>query len=367
MELTRRSVLALPLVLLCGCTGEEPAAAMTLRYWRGGLAEPVVEEAVTAFGIAAQPVAGAYEALAGGPGIVAIKGEDIAGQLVAAESFVDLNTLGAGELGSSLVAWKLRQGRTVDGQQIGLPTDVAPTVLFYRSDLVDEVPGDWEGYLQAGERLRRSRPELGWLRTAAELFMAVVGQAKKRFVDERNRYVGDQEHVERAWNLAVELIDRGLGATAAKATGVATAIGPPRLGAGLGEPWRAAIGPVGGGTETGGFLAVPATGSDHTKGYEVIRWLLAPDRQTSAFTAAGLYPSSPAAYLRDELDTPDAEVFAAAAAGRNVVYESPTDAGFAAIFVREMAAVDAGRVSGIDGWAAAQRAAEAFAEEQGVD
>jgi multiple sugar transport system substrate-binding protein len=60
-----------------------------------------------------------------------------------------------------LVPFSLQQARTADGRLCAMPADVGPGGLFYRADVLEkagigeeELTGSWEGFFEAGEKLR---------------------------------------------------------------------------------------------------------------------------------------------------------------------------------------------------------------------
>src|SRR5207253_1807881 len=88
------------------------------------------------------------------------------------DKFYDLNTLGADKIKNDYLEWKWNQGMAAKGQQIGLPTDIGPTVMYYRSDLFKQAglpyePDDvaakiktWDDFLKAGVQLKEKTGKL---------------------------------------------------------------------------------------------------------------------------------------------------------------------------------------------------------------
>lgn len=67
----------------------------------------------------------------------------------AQDKFYNLNDLGAKDIQANYLDWKWKQASSVDGSfQLGLPTDIGPTVVYYRTDLAEEagLPSDSEGF-----------------------------------------------------------------------------------------------------------------------------------------------------------------------------------------------------------------------------
>ncbi|GAA2470116.1 extracellular solute-binding protein [Winogradskya humida] len=401
------------------CSGEPAGskAVSALWCWPGGLSEKVVADAVTTYAsrtdLRPAIFTGDYlsqmwpplEKGSGVPAIAGIKGEDIASLLPRADRFVDLNSLGAQDLAGTYLPWKMQQGSTIDGQQIGLPIDIGPTAMFYRSDIfgraglptepdaVTALMPTWEKYLDAGEKLHKALPGVHWLRNGAEIFSTAIGQARQRFVDESNHFIGDQQHVRDAWKIAVELIERGLSAgispdeheawaAALTAGKLATETGAAWHSADIEEDapaqiglWRVAAGPAAGANTGGSFLAIPAAGAGHELSFEIIKWLLSVDNQARNFTDAALFPAAPAAYTMSALTEPDTYfggqvtvgVFGASAEKLQRAYEAPSDAGIEKLYLKELDVVEKGGRTGDQGWSAAVTAARTYAVSQGVN
>lgn len=69
--------------------------------------------------------------------------------LGAQDKFYNLNDLGAKDIQANYLDWKWKQASSVDGSfQLGLPTDIGPTVVYYRTDLAEAagLPSDPEGF-----------------------------------------------------------------------------------------------------------------------------------------------------------------------------------------------------------------------------
>ena len=388
--------------------------ATTMWIWPGGLDDAMVAEAVRHFGgttkLSVSTVEGNYlERLtpvldgAGAPSVAGIKGEDISSVLPRADLFVDLNTLGAGDLQDDYLDWKWRQGSTLDNRLVGFPIDTGPTALFYRYDVfrraglpaepddVADAAKDWPGYLALGRRLVRKLPSVRLFCNAADLFSSCVGQSTRRYVSETNNYIGDSDAVRAAWDIAVESIGMGVSAgivnddtkrfPAYEAGTVASDTGPAWLAqdlagsaAGSAGKWRVANGCADGANQGGSFLAIPAAGGGHETAFEVIRWLLSPANQAKMFAGAKLFPSAPAAFQMPELLAPDpffggqrtTKVFAASAGKAKLSYEAPSDAAIEQIFLGHLQKLEAGATTAAAAWTAAVDEGRKLAVSRGV-
>ncbi|WP_326812860.1 extracellular solute-binding protein [Streptomyces scopuliridis] len=352
-----------------GSTGRD----MTLWYWTGGLSDKVVDGARTRFTeVALKPaqIGGYFKSkllttMAGRayvPDITGLKGEDMASYLLNADQFIDLRTLGADKLKDRYLPWKWAEGVAPGGEVVGLPIDTGPVAHYYRPAVFERAglptdPADvsaeldtWDRYLAAGERLRKRVPGAHMLIDALSVYQYVIAQGTRRYVDRERRFIGDQEHVRRAWDISVEAYRRGLCSTLVTGTPDANAatekgLLPSQFGASWaagdlkltvprteGE-WRVAALPGGAANNGGSFLAITKFCREPERAFEIISWLLNPDNQTRGFVDATLFPSTPASFAQRAMREPDPyfggqitiEVFGPAAEKVPVAYHSPYD------------------------------------------
>jgi len=421
--ISRRSLLgmgaAAGALVAAGCAdgSNDAAAGATLLWtWPGGLSDTVLTDAAAHFAgatkLTSSVIEGDYKAqllevLDKGtnvPDIVGIKGEDIASLLPRADRFVDLATLGATEVQGEYLRWKWQQGSTFDGRLVGFPIDIGPTAMFYRADVfkkaglpdsparVSAAMASWNSFLVTGRKLVKAVPAVHLLASGTQLFGIRMSQSTKRFVDESNHFVGDQQHVRAAWDCAVQLAEWGLSAKVQSdsehwGTGIASGKFAVELGAawhaldiqqtapdtaGL---WRVAAGPAAGANYGGSFLAIPANARDPEQSFAIIRWLLSPENQARAFTDAALFPSTPSAYTMPAMTQPDAffggqrtvEVFGASAQKAPRVYEAPADSAIYQLFDKEFKAVEDGTKTAAEGWRDAVSGARSLATSLGVN
>jgi cellobiose transport system substrate-binding protein len=389
------------------------AKTTTLWYWAGGLSDKVVADAVTQFAgkttLKTSVIGGDFKqklvtTLASHrfvPDITGIKGEDIASFLPQAGQFVDLNTLGADKVADQFLPWKWKQGSTQDGKLIGYPIDIGPTAMYYRADMFEKagLPTDpdkvsaqlstWDAYYQAGLAIRKAYPKAYLINNLSSIFQVIVGQGTQRYIDESNKFIGDQQHIRGAWDTAVKAYTTGVDAkinddswNAAIGNGtLATELGAAwhaldieQAAPGTKGKWRVAAGPAAGANIGGSFLAVPKDGANHDLAFAVIQWILSPENQARGFTDAALFPSTPATYKMDALTGPDAffggqatiGVFGASAEKTPHAYEAPADAAVGAPYLNELINIETKGKKSDAAWADAVRAAKQIAQRQGV-
>jgi len=421
---TRRTVLGVGAAALAACVGcsnggnNTKAAGdetLLLWCWPGGLSDKVLAAATDHFAgqarLTVRIVEGDYKqqltsALDEGrdvPAIAGIKGEDVASLLPRADRFADLNTLGAGDVKGDYLPWKWQQGSTIDGQLIGFPIDIGPNAMFYRPGLfkkaglptepaaVSEAIPDWAAFLEVGSRCAKALPGVAFVASGTQVFSVCLGQGTKRFIDEGNNFIGAEAHVRRAWDFAVGVSRKGLGAAIQSddpkwASGIANGKFAVELGAAwhaqdieqvapaTRKAWRVAAASAAGANSGGSFLAIPAAADRKDLAMTVIKWLLSPDNQAAAFGDVGLFPSTPASYRMPALTAPDAffgdqrtiDVFGASAQKVHHVYEAPADATLADLYLKELKLVEAGKAAEA-AWRDAIAGARATATQLGVN
>ncbi|MBP2326494.1 cellobiose transport system substrate-binding protein [Kibdelosporangium banguiense] len=429
MELSRRRLIQLGTLGIAGAAFGGTAAcststaggsggggnAMDMWYWADGLSKNVVDEAVKQFGevtLKPQQIGGNFKeklvtTMASGdqfvPDITGIKGEDFASFAPQADRFVNLLDLGAGPLAGQYLDWKWRKGMTKDGKLIGFPIDIGPTAMFYRRDVFAKagLPAEpaqvaaqmstWEDYFAAGVQLKKAVPNAFMVSEAWSVFNLVVGQSQARYIDQSERFIGDQEHIRRAWDLTVRAIQLGIDGkvqantpdwNAGLAGGtIPSQTGPAWVAADLKSAakdttgkWGVALGPGGAANVGGSFLAVTKKCAKPDVAFKIISWILSPDNQAKGFTDSALFPSSPSTYTMPALTAPDpffggqvtTEVFGAAAKKIPVQYESPNDQAVSAPYATELTNVEANGKDPGAAWTDAVDQAKKIAQRLGV-
>ncbi|USQ84444.1 extracellular solute-binding protein [Streptomyces phaeoluteigriseus] len=353
-----------------GSTGRN----MVLWYWSGGLSDTVVKNARARYGstvnLQAIQIGGYYRSklittMAGRahiPDIAGLKGEDMASYLPNADQFVDLRTLGADTYKSLYLPWKWDQGIADDGSMIGFPIDCGPVAHLYQYDVFrkaglpyepDDVSKElntWERFFAAGEQLRKRIPGASLLTDVNAVFDNVVNQGSERYVDRDRHFIGDQEHVRHAWDLAVEakrrrLVSDLVTGTPDQLSAVEDGKLPSQLGASWatfdlknGVPrtkgrWRVADMPVRPANNGGSFLSITRACREPEQAFRLITWMLDANNQAQGYVDAGLFPSTPASYGLRQLRDPDpffggqvtTDVFGRAAQRIAIAYNSPFD------------------------------------------
>jgi cellobiose transport system substrate-binding protein len=289
--------------------------------------------------------------LAGGAGLSDVQGIEVARiaevTQTQADKFVDLNTLGAGELEDTFFPWKWTAATTSDGKVLGLGTDTGPLAICYRTDLFEQagLPTDreelasmwasWEDFLSVGRQYAANTPKgSAFMDSASGLYNAIIGQSETQYYDEDGNPIYDSNPaVQEAWDIAVQAIDAGLTAklkqfdqpwNQAFANGAFATIACPAwmIGyikgqagdAGAGK-WDVASIPGDGGNWGGSYLSIPAASEHQQEAYELIKWLTAPEQQVKMWTKSQHFPSSSTAAADPAVEAATDEYFNGAPLG----------------------------------------------------
>ena len=395
-----------------GSGGTKNGKNLTLWYWGGALSDKVVADAKTHFTevkLTASSIGGDFKqklttTLAAGtsvPDITGIKGEDIASFLPNANRFLDLNDLGFKKIADQYLGWKTKLAQTTDGKQVGFPIDIGPTALYYREDLFakaglptdpDKVAAEistWEQYFAIGAELKKASPKTFLVNNISSVFSMAVGQGTKFFIDDNNHFIGDEDHIKAAWDLAIRPYTLGVDAKINDQSWNA-AIGNGTLGTEIGAAWHALdieqaaphtkgkwrVAPMPGGpaNQGGSYLALPKQCRNPEEAFKIISWILSPANDARGFTDAAIFPAAPAAYKMPAMTGGDAffggqkiiEVFGPAASNIPVAYEAPADAAVYAPYATELTKIESSGKKPDDAWKDAVSQAKQIAQRQGV-
>jgi cellobiose transport system substrate-binding protein len=427
MELSRRTLIAGGFAAMLGSTVAGCSSSMNagstkknatgniaLWCWPGGLGKSVLDDTIAHFPdqhIKYSEIGGDFKqklltTFNGGtsiPDITGVKGEDIASVLPQANRFVDLKTVGADKILGDYLDWKVKQATTLDGKVIGIPIDIGPTALFYREDIFTAggLPGDpakvaaqlktWEDFLAAGLELKKANPKALIVSDATDMYGLIVNQGTARYIDKDNKFIGDQDHIRRAWDLAVKAIStkvdaKTLGGTPDWNAGLDQGTVPALTGAAwvaldvkaacktsTGK-WKLAPTPSGPANFGGSFLTITKNAADPAAAFEVIKYMLSADNEAKAFADAQIFPATPAAYDKPQLKAADPffggqvpiDVFGPAAKNIPIAYEAPLDAAVGAPYATALKTVQSGSKSSDAAWKDAVSQAKQIGKRQGV-
>jgi cellobiose transport system substrate-binding protein len=267
-----------------------------------------------------------YLAAGSGAGDVVMMEEGIIGDLVAqADKFTDLYSLGANDIKSDYLPYKIGGASTADGKKlIGLGTDVGPMAMCYRTDLfakaglptdrdqVSAMMSTWDAYETMGKQFAAKVKDSKWLDSATSVVQPMVMQLGDQwFNDKSNKFIGDTNpNFKQAWDYGLKLASEGLTGKFARWTDDWTAgfkkaawatqpcpgwmtgvISGDAGDAGKGK-WDIATIPGKGGNWGGSWLGIPAQGKHQKEAFELVKFLTGKQGQLDSFKEKGNFPSN---------------------------------------------------------------------------
>lgn len=245
----------------------------------------------------------------------------------AQDKFYNLNDLGAKDIASNYLDWKWKQASSIDGSfQLGLPTDIGPTVAYYRTDLAEQagLPTDpdqfsaaidtWDKFATVAKAFKEKTGK-PFTDLTDLLFNGLRDQSADEiyFSKADGSFIGDKNpQVKKAFDFTVKGIQEGwVGNTQLWSPEWNQAINDGDFEVMLGPAWMAgtiknakdtagkwkiAQLPEGAGNWGGSFLTLPKEGKHPKEAYEFIAWLVSKENQLKSFEVSGLFPSIPALY-----------------------------------------------------------------------
>ncbi|MEU5299048.1 ABC transporter substrate-binding protein [Streptomyces umbrinus] len=379
----------------CGAGNGSASAGtdhLSLWYWKGSLSDKLLATARRAVpGVPGLKVKGSQipdgdidskvrtslAARAYVPDLTVVNSDNLATFFPDENEFLDLRTLGAESVRDQYLDWKWEGCFAPSGRMIGFPLDAGPTALYYRRDLfrraglphepqeVAEEVSTWEKYLAAGRALRKGPGKPYLVSNVGNVFQQVLLQSPKQFVDADNRFIGDQAHVKRAWDLSVEILRQGLSARIVDGTpDYNAAMGGGRVASmttavwainGLKDTapktsgaWRLTTMPDGPANYGGSYVTLTRYCRDPEGAFAFVKWLLGPANQLKSYQEMALFPTTPAAYADSAMHKPDPffggqrpiDVFGPAAQKAPVVYFSPYEETANTPFFQELTNVE---------------------------
>ncbi|SER51870.1 cellobiose transport system substrate-binding protein [Gracilibacillus ureilyticus] len=296
----------------------------------------------------------------GAPDIAQIEISSIEKFFQAKDQFYNLNDYGAEDIAGNYLDWKWAQAQTDGSFQIGLPTDVGPTTMFYRIDVMEEagLPTDreevaaqidsWEAYYETAKTVKEKtgKPISD---TPKLVFNAIRDQEEQQYFNENDELI-IEDTVKEAYDFTTKMIAEGLigqndlwtpewGSAMAEGTYATLPGAPGWMVANVkgNAPdtnglWDIAKIPEGAGNWGGSFLTIPKESEHPEEAFAFISWLTAPEQQLKSFEIAGLFPSTPDVYENEDFlattdeffnGAPTAKIFAEAAQSVKTVYMGP--------------------------------------------
>ena len=306
-----------------------------------------------------------------------------------AGKFADLGEYGANDMAGDYLDWRWNQGVDLEGRVFGIPTDVGPMTICYRSDLFaeaglptnrDEVSAlwpTWEDFIAVGKKYVAATGN-SFLSSTGYIWNAVKNQSTEKFysADGSSLIYESNPQIKKAWDLSVAAtpIAANIGDwtadwNAGMNNGAYAVLTCPAWMMGyiqgqapdLAGAWDVATLPEGGGNWGGSQLTVPARAQYPDEAAAFIMWVLSAENQLKLFKASGQFPSTVAAYEDPELlafqseyfnNAPVGSIYAEGVKKLAPIYEGPKER----VIDQEFGAA-LGRIANGD-----QNASEAWAE-----
>ncbi|MGX9419374.1 extracellular solute-binding protein [Vibrio sp. RC27] len=155
-----------------------------------------------------------------GAGDVIVVDVEKIGPFVASGGLVNLSKqYGADKYADKFAAYAWTQGKGSDGDVYGIPVDLGPGVMYYRTDIfenagidVKEAIKDWDSYIAAGVKLKEQNVQL--IASAADVAQAIifttVPEGEGLYFDNDGNSVVTSERFVHAFEVAKEIRDKGL-------------------------------------------------------------------------------------------------------------------------------------------------------------
>lgn len=304
----------------------------------------------------------AFAAGSGAPDISAVEVKLIESFKSNPEHFHNLLDLGADNVKMDYIDWKWKQGMTGDEKNVlGLPTDIGPMAMAYRTDVFEKagLPTDpegvsnliktWDDFIEVGKTVR-AKAGVGMVDNAASLYTIIVGQGEKKYFEpDGTLIVKENPQVKKAWDYTIEAVDANITANIDAwstdwGTGMtngdfAVELAPAWMmgfmktnAPDASGKWNITLMPEGAGNWGGSFLTIPKESKNSKEAYALIEWLLSPEQQLVTFKKNGNFPSTPALFESNELQSFTDEYFSGASVGKiyadaaslvKPVYEGP--------------------------------------------
>lgn len=295
----------------------------------------------------------------GAPDITMIEVSEISRFLDAEDRFYNLYDFGADEVQGDYLDWKWNIAESTDGDYLmGLPTDIGPSVMYYRKDVFEEaglpsepeevqpLVSDWAGFKETAGKIHEATGKV-MVDTPETLFAAMRDQAPEQYFNTDDELIIDSSpHVKQAYDQTVEMIQDGLvGQNSMWTPEWGNAMAEGSYGALLAPSWMVASikgnapdasgewgivqMPSGAGNWGGSYIAIPKESDQPEEAYEFVEWLVSPERQLESFNDSGMFPSAPAVYEEEDfINTSDeyfsgqntAQLFAEAAESVEPIY-----------------------------------------------
>lgn len=277
----------------------------------------------------------------GAPDIAMLEVDQFDRFKVAQDRFNNLYDLGAKDVQDQYLDWKWQGGENTEGDFLfGLPTDIGPKGLYYRTDIFEAagLPTDPaevaalinspEAFQKAGLQVKEKtgKPFVDSIEMA---YRAYLDASEETYLNPKGELLLEEEGnaVKKAFDYAVKLNELGIVGkfdmwTPEWSNAVNTGEFAAELGAGWLKGWMEGNAPDAVGkwkvatlpTEFaanwgGSYISIPKETKHAEEAYDFVEWLVSPENQLKSFQSKGLFPSAPSVYEMDEFKANEDEFF----------------------------------------------------------
>ncbi|WP_205536657.1 ABC transporter substrate-binding protein [Bacillus sp. Y1] len=277
----------------------------------------------------------------GAPDIAMLEVDQFDRFKVAQDRFNNLYDLGAKDVQDQYLDWKWQGGENAEGDFLfGLPTDIGPKGLYYRTDIFEAagLPTDPaevaalinspEAFQKAGLQVKEKtgKPFVDSIEMA---YRAYLDASEETYLNPKGELLLEEEGnaVKKAFDYAVKLNELGIVGkfdmwTPEWSNAVNTGEFAAELGAGWLKGWMEGNAPDAVGkwkvatlpTEFaanwgGSYISIPKETKHAEEAYDFVEWLVSPENQLKSFQSKGLFPSAPSVYDMEEFKANEDEFF----------------------------------------------------------
>ncbi len=403
--LNTATVFAAAALLIAGCGGSgkpNSSDSKTFEFWSFTQinqkadvdvytkAHPDAHIKLTEVGSTTETAQALTTALAGGkvPDLVLIQGDDLPKFMQSPDNFVDLTTLGAGNIKNDYLDWVMAQSTTRDGKIVGVPTDVGGLAVAYRTDLFqaaglptnrDEVSKlwpTWDAFMDVGKRYVQATGKPFLDNTPTSVFFQAVNQGTERYYNADHKLDYDNAQVKAAFDLTLRVFASGISAkqasfssgwTAAMTKGDFAVVSSPSWllnqiktnAPGTSGKWDIATIPGAAGNWGGSYLAIPKRAKNPKAAWNYIAEMQSPAGQLAHFLSQGSLPTTPSVYsdpkLVDRTDpffsnAPIGKIYTQSVLGVKPFYIGPQDGPIGTELLNTLTSVEQGKVDPANAW-----------------
>jgi cellobiose transport system substrate-binding protein len=268
----------------------------------------------------------AISAGSGAPDIAMIEAGYIDQYREAEDKFENLYNLGAKDIQSNYLDWTWANAESADKSFLfGIPTDIGPTVMYYRTDVFEEagLPTDpdevyaltstWDDFRKVANEVKEKTGK-PMTDNVNLIYYSIRDQSPETYFNREDELIIDNSpYIKNAYDYSIQLINDGVvGKISMWTPEWGTAMNDGSFAVMLAPSWMQnvikgnapdAAGkwsithlPEGAGNWGGSYLGIPSQTKHADEAYAFVSWLLSPENQLKSFTEEGLFPSTPSVY-----------------------------------------------------------------------